>query len=147
MAKKDKEDDILRAGIAGGSYQTVQRYGSAENEHFKAYSGINSEVIDSSTGKPLELQKSLKSIKAQKTNKEYDYSIRQQKAGWAAEVKDTANVNAEKIISGDTTRKIRHDDLPNTPANHPLYDHVRIDADGNIIEGSGSISTDGEQGI
>lgn len=138
MAKKDKEDDILRAGIAGGSYQTVQRYGSAENEHFKAYSGINSEVIDSSTGKPLELQKSLKSIKAQKTNKEYDYSIRQQKAGWAAEVKDTANVNAEKIISGDTTRKIRHDDLPNTPANHPLYDHVRIDADGNIIEGSGT---------
>lgn len=130
--KKDKEDDLIRAGVAGASFETVQRHGSAVKEHFVAYSGINNEVIDdSATRKSFELQKSLKSIKAQGTG-------RPQKAGWAAEVKDTANVNAEKIISKDSTRKIRHDDLPNTPANHPLFDHVEIDADDNIIDGSGT---------
>lgn len=53
-------------------------------------------------------------------------------------MKDTANTNAEKIIAGDKTRKIRHDDLPNEPANHPLYDHVEIDKDGFIIDGTGT---------
>lgn len=136
--KRSKEDDLIRAGIAGASYETVQRYGSAVKEHLAAYSGVDNEVINPTTGKALELQKSLKSIKAQGTNDEFAFSIRQQKAGWAAEVKDTANVNAKKIIAGDSTRKIRHDDLPNTPANHPLFDHIEIDKNGNIIDGSGT---------
>ena len=136
--KKDKQDDLLRAGIAGASYETVQRYGSAAKEHLVAYSGIDHEKIDPSTGKALQLQKSLKSIQEQKTNDEYAFSIRQQKGGWAAEVKETANKNAEKIISGDETRKIRHDDLPNTPANHQLFDHIEIDAEGNVIDGTGT---------
>lgn len=127
----DNIDDVIRAGIAGASYETVQRYGAAAKEHLVAYSGIDNE-------QGLQLQKSLKSIKAQGSNPDYEFSINQQKAGWAAEVKDTANKNAEKIINGDKSRKIRHDDLPNTPANHPLYDHVEIDADGNVIAGSGT---------
>lgn len=137
-SKKDREDSMVLAGIAGAAYETVQRFGSAAKEHLVAYSGVDNEKIDKVTGKAHELQKSLKSIQAQKTNEEYAFSIRQQKAGWAAEVKDTANKNAEKIIAGDTTKKIRHDDLPNTPANHPLYDHIEIDAKGNIIEGTGT---------
>lgn len=135
MADKDKEkqkqDDLIRAGIAGASYETVQRYGAAAKEHFVAYAGSDNE-------NGIMLQKSLKSVKEQATNKEYAFSIRQQKAGWAAEVKDTANTNADNIIKGKSSRKIRHDDLPNTPANHPLFDHVEIDADGNIIAGSGT---------
>lgn len=130
-SKKDKQDDFLRAGIAGASYEIVQRYGSAVKEHLVGFSGADNE-----TG--TRLQKSLKSIQAQGTNDEYAFSIRQQKAGWAAEVKDTATSNAENIIAGKNSRKIRHDDLPNTPANHPLFDHVEVDADGNIIAGSGS---------
>lgn len=130
-SKKDKQDDFLRAGIAGASYETVQRYGSALKEHLVGFSGADNE-----TG--TRLQKSLKSIQAQGTNDEYAFSIRQQKAGWAAEVKDTATSNAENIIAGKNSRKIKHDDLPNTPANHPLFDHVEVDADGNIIAGSGS---------
>lgn len=126
---KDKKDDILRAGIAGASYETVQRYGSAVKEHLVAYSGMDNE-----TGIPL--QKSLKSIKEQATNEKNAFAIRQQKAGWAAEVKDTANTNAERIIKGDTTRKTRHDDLKNEAANNPLYDHAEIDSNGNVIEGS-----------
>lgn len=136
--KEDKNEDMLMAGIAGASYETIQRYGSAAKEHLVAYSGIDNEKINGLTGEALKLQKSLKSIQQQKTNSEYDFSIRQQKAGWAAEVKDTASNNAENIIAGKKNRKIRHDDLPDTPANHPLYDHVEIDADGNIMSGSGS---------
>lgn len=137
-SKKDKQDDIIRVGIAGASFEKVQRYGSAAKEHLVAYSGVNNEVVDKATDKALELQKSLKSIQAQGTNENNAFSIRQQKAGWAAEVKDTANKNAEKIIRGDKSKKIRHDDLPNTPANHPLYDHIEVDAEGNILAGSGT---------
>ena len=129
--KKDKEDEIIRSGVTVASYGTIQRYGSAVKEHLVSYSGIDNE-------NGIELQKSLKSIKEQGNNAEYAYSIRQQKAGWAAEVKDTANKNAEYIISGKSKRKVRHDDLADTPANHPLYDHVEVDAQGNIIDGSGT---------
>ncbi len=129
--KKDKQEDLIRAGIAGASYETVQRYGSAAKEHLVAYSGTDNE-------RGIQLQKSLKSIKEQGTNDEFAFSIRQQKAGWAAEVKDTASTNAENIIAGNSKRKMRHDDLPDTPANHPLFDHVEVDAEGNIISGSGS---------
>lgn len=136
--KEKKGDDLVRAGIAGAAYDTVQRYGAGVKEHFVAYSGIDNENLDPLTGKPIALQKSLKSIENQATNEEFEFSIRQQKAGWAAEVKETANANSERIIEGKDTRKIRHDDLPNEPANHPLFDHVEIDKDGNIIAGSGT---------
>ena len=96
-SKKDKQDDFLRAGIAGASYETVQRYGSALKEHLVGFSGADNE-----TG--TRLQKSMKSIQAQGTNDEYAFSIRQQKAGWAAEVKDTATSNAENIIAGKNSR-------------------------------------------
>lgn len=129
--KKKKQDDLLRAGIAGASAETVQRHGAAVKEHLAAYSGVDNE-------QGVRLQKSLKSIKAQKTNDEFAFSIRQQKAGWAAEVKDTASTNAENLIAGVSRRKVRHDDLPNTPANHPLFDHVEIDAEGNVISASGT---------
>ena len=131
--KKEKRNGFVDAAITGANYETVQRYGSAAKEHLVAYSGVDNERIANS-----HLQKSLESINQQGTNAEYAFSIRQQKAGWAAEVKDTANVNAENIIAGKVNRKIRHDDLPDTPANHPLYDHVEIDADGNVIAGSGT---------
>lgn len=126
---KDKKEDILRVGIAGASYETVQRYGSAVKEHLVAYSGKDNE-----TG--IQLKKSLKSIQAQATNDEFSFQIRQQKTGWAAEVKETANVNAERIIKRNTTKKIRYDDLPGQSANDQLYDHVEIDLNGNVIEGT-----------
>lgn len=129
--KKDEEENLIRSGIAGAAYETVQRYGSAAKEHIVAYSGVDNE-------KGIKLQKSLKTIKNQKTNEEYAFSIKQQKAGWAAEVIDTANSNEKYIIEGDYKRKIRHDDLPNMPANHPLYDHVEINVEGDIIAGSGT---------
>lgn len=131
MTRNNKKDDLLHAGIAGASYEAIQKYGSAAKEHLVAYSGKDNEA-------GITLQKSLKSIHEQGTNDKYAFSIRQQKAGWSAEVKDTASSNAENIINGKSNRKLRHDDLPDTPANHPLYDHVEVDSEGNVIAGSGS---------
>ena len=43
-SKKDKQDDLLRAGIAGASYETLQRYGSAVKEHLVGLSGVDNET-------------------------------------------------------------------------------------------------------
>lgn len=134
--KKKIAEDVVCAGMTIESCETIQKYGSATKEHYVAYSGVDNEIIDPTTGQAFRLQKSLRSIKNQKNNAEYAFSIEQQKAGWGAEVKDAANVNAERIIVGDDVKKVRHDDLPNMPANHQLYDHVEIDKQGNIISGS-----------
>lgn len=127
--KKNAEKNIVDAGIAGACSDTVQRYGSAVKEHIVAYSGNDNE-----TG--TQLTKSLKSIAEEKVNPNYKNQNLKQQAGFSAEVKETARANAEKKINGDTSRKVRTDDLGNV--NDPLYDHVEIDASGNIIAGSGS---------
>ncbi len=127
--KKQKSKDLLNAGVAGASYETVQRYGSAVKQHYVAYSGTDNEI-----GKKL--VKGLKQISEEKVNPDYKYQNIHQQAGFSAEVKDVARVNAEKIINKDPTRKIRTDDLGSV--NDPLYDTVTIDADGNVIEGTGA---------
>ena len=66
--KKKDEDNLVRSGIAGASYETIQKYGSAAKEHLVSYSGIDNE-------NGIELQKSLKSIKEQGTNDKYTFSI------------------------------------------------------------------------
>lgn len=127
---KDKADkNIVNASIAGASSDAVQRYGSAVKEHVVAYSGKDNEA-------GTQLKKSLKGITEGKVNPDYQKQNLKQQAGFSAEVKESARANAEKKISGDTSRKARTDDLGRV--NDPLYDHVEIDASGNIIAGSGS---------
>ena len=77
---QDKKENYVNTAISGAAYETIQRYGSAVKEHLVAYSGIDNEKEISSSV----MKKSLKSIKEQKTNSDYEYSIKQQKAGWAA---------------------------------------------------------------
>lgn len=59
-------EGLRNAGIAGGAYETVQRYGAAAKEHYVAYSGQDNEA-----GKTL--SKSLKSISKEKINSDYKY--------------------------------------------------------------------------
>ena len=127
--KIQKQKDLLNAGVAGASYETIQRFGSAAKQHYVAYSGEDNEL-----GKKL--VKGLKQISEEKVNPDYEYQNIHQQAGFSAEVKDVARENAEKIIKGDSTRKIRTDDLGNV--NDPLYDTVTIDAEGNVIDGTGA---------
>lgn len=127
--EKQKKEDLLNAGIAGASYETIQRFGDAAKQHYVAYSGEDNEI-----GKNL--VKGLKQISEEKINPDYEYQNIHQQAGFSAEVKDVARVNAEKIIKGDKTRKVRTDDLGSV--NDPLYDTVTLDAYGNVIDGSGA---------
>ncbi len=128
--EKDRNDEnLLNAGIAGASSEVVQRYGAAVKEHFVAYSGKDNEI-----GKTL--TKGLKSISKEKINPDYQYQNIHQQAGFSAEVKEVANTNADNIIKGIKNRKIRTDDMGRV--NDPLYDHVEIDINGNVIDGSGT---------
>lgn len=127
--KKEKQENILNAEIAGAATETIQRYGSAAKQHYVAYSGIDNEA-----GKNL--VKGLKQISEEKINSDYDYQNIHQQAGFSAEVKDVAKSNAEKIINGDSGRKIRTDDMGSV--NDPLFDTVEIDTNGDIVDGSGA---------
>lgn len=127
--KKQRIEDIKNAGVAGAAYETVQRYGDAVRQHYVAYSGQDNEL-----GKKL--VKGLKQISEEKVNPEYEFQNIHQQAGFSAEVKDVARSNAERIINGDPTRKIRTDDLGSV--NDPLYDTVSLDANGDVIEGTGA---------
>lgn len=129
VEKKRKQEDLLNAGVAGATYETVQRYGAAVKKHYVAFSGVDNE-----NGEVL--VKGLKQIAEGKINPDYEFQNIHQQAGFSAEVKDVARSNAEKIINGDSTRKIRTDDLGRV--NDPLYDTVLIDSKGNIIDGSGA---------
>lgn len=127
--KKRKQKDLLNAGMAGAASETVQRYGNAAKQHYVAYSGVDNE-----SGKKL--VKGLKQIAEEKVNPDYEFQNIHQQAGFSAEVKDVARSNADRIIKGDLNRKIRTDDLGRV--NDPLYDTVTIDANGNIVDGSGA---------
>lgn len=127
--KRYKREDLLNAGVAGAAYETVQRYGEAAKQHYVAYSGVDNE-----TGNAL--AKGLKQISKEKINPDNRFQNIHQQAGFAAEIKDVARSNAESIINGDPGRKIRTDDLGRV--NDPIYDTVTIDANGNIVDGSGT---------
>ena len=127
--QKDEKKNKRNAAISGAAVENVQRYGSAVKEHIVAYSGIDNEA-----GK--ELKRSLKSVSKQKVNSNYKSQNLKQQSGFSAEIKETANSNAESIIKGTSKRKMRTDDIGRV--NDPLYDHIEIDIKGNFVAGSGS---------
>ena len=129
VKRKKRKEDLKNAGIAGASYEAVQRYGSAVKEHQVAYSGVNNES-------GAVLVKGLKQIAKEAVNPDYQFQNIHQQAGFSAEVKDVARFNAESIISGNPSRKIRTDDLGRI--NDPLYDTVLLNAKGEIVDGSGA---------
>lgn len=130
MSEKSKVQKIAENGaITGVTGDVAKRYGSAIKGHLVAYNGIDNE-------NGIKLHDSLKSISQHKINPDYKYSNMKQRAGYAAEVKETARVNAERAIKGDPTRKVRTDDLGKV--NDQRVDHYDVDKNGQIIEGSGS---------
>lgn len=102
--------EISRAGVALSTSEVVGRYGSANAEFIKGYTGVDNEV-----GKIL--SKGLKGISKEKTGFEH-------RAGWSAEVAATSRDNAETIIAKSDVRTIRSDDLK----------HYGIETDGKYRE-------------
>jgi hypothetical protein len=129
VLKNDDTVSTLRnVGLAGAATEVVQRYGSANKEFLVAYSGRDNELNRT-------LQKSHKQISEYKVNPEFAKQNIKQQAGFSAEVEAASRTNAENIISGNSQRRVRYDDLGNV--NDQLYDTVTLDDAGNIIPGSG----------
>lgn len=122
--KDEIERDIIRTATALSASETVSRFGSANAEFIKGYTGIDNEA-----GKVL--SKGLKGISQEKTGVK-------QRAGWAAEVSATSRDNAEAIINKSSERTIRSDDLKHygidsDPKYREAVDRVRVDENGEII--------------
>ena len=138
MEKDESEESkrIVDIAIEGVAAENIQRYGAGVKEYCVAYSGIDNEA-----GKLL--TKSLKGISEEKFNPKYKSINIKQQAGFSAEVLEVADANVNNIITGSPNRKIRTDDLSPTVdpvsgktiggINDELFDHVELDAKGNIV--------------
>lgn len=128
--KAEIKRDIARTGAALSASETVNRYGSANAEYIKGYTGIDNE-----TGKKF--AKGLADIAKGKVHPDYKQANIKQQAGYSAEVATTSRDNAEAIIARSKVRTMRSDDLKEYGRNHNIVDRVQI-RDGQIIEGSQS---------
>ena len=130
--KTEIERDIARTGAALSASEVVNRFGSANAEYIKGYTGTDNE-----TGQKF--AKGLADIAKHKVNSdpaEAAKNIKQQ-AGFSAEVATTSRDNAEAIINQSKVRTSRSDDLQQFGRNHNVVDRVQI-VDGQIIEGTQS---------
>ena len=130
-SKRDKfREDAVQTGAALSTGETVGRYGSANSEFIKGYTGIDNE-----TGQ--QFAKGLKDISNHKVHPDYETQNIKQQAGYSAEVAATSRDNAEAIINRSRKRTLRSDDHPDFGKNHTVVDRVQV-LDGKIIGGSQS---------
>ncbi|MFP6271354.1 DUF456 domain-containing protein [Helicobacter pylori] len=130
--KKQKYSNITDAAIMGLTSEERVLYASANREHLS--------VLDK-----------LEEISKRKINPNYINQNINQQAGYSAEIKEQAHVNANNILAGKMGRLRQYDDLsseqkaqvknlfPNyaTPSkNHEIVDYASIDEKGNIIPGT-----------
>ncbi|MGL2909621.1 hypothetical protein ACQKBR_00535 [Helicobacter pylori] len=130
--KKQKYNNITYATIMGSTAEESTLYASANREHFSAWDR-------------------LEEISKRKINPNYIKQNINQQAGYSAEIKEQARVNAHNILAGKRERIVQYDDLfsgqkaqiknlyPNyaTPKkNHEIVDYVGVDEKGNVIPGT-----------
>ncbi|WP_181322843.1 hypothetical protein [Helicobacter pylori] len=130
--KKQKYSNITDAAIVGSTSEESALYASANREHLS--------VLDK-----------LEEISKRKINPNYINQNINQQAGYSAEIKEQAHVNANNILARKPERIVQYDDLssgkkaqvkklfPNyaTPKkNHELVDYISVDEKGNVIPGT-----------
>ncbi|MFP6102352.1 hypothetical protein ACLGAT_04585 [Helicobacter pylori] len=130
--KKQKYNNITDLTIMGSTAEESALHASANREHFSAWDR-------------------LEEISKRKINPNYTKQNINQQAGYSAEIKEQAHVNAHNILAGKRERIVQYDDLsgekkaqvkklfPNyaTPSkNHELVDYVSVDKKGNVIPGT-----------
>lgn len=122
--------DSVRTAVSLSTSEVVSRFGSANAEYLKGYSGIDNE-----TGQKF--AKGLAGIAKHKVNPDPKYAQQniKQQAGYSAEVAATSRDNAQSIIDGSKVRVSRSDDLPEYGKNHNVVDRVQL-VDGEIIQGT-----------
>ncbi|MGL2631795.1 hypothetical protein ACQJ6W_01230 [Helicobacter pylori] len=130
--KKQKYSNITDATIMGSTGEESALHASANREHLS--------VLDK-----------LEEISKRKVNPNYIKQNINQQAGYSAEIKEQAHVNAHNILAGKRERIVQYDNLssgqkaqvknlyPNyaTPSkNHEIVDYVSVDEKGNVIPGT-----------
>ncbi|PDW15020.1 hypothetical protein BB430_02655 [Helicobacter pylori] len=130
--KKQKYNNITDATIMGSTGEESALHASANREHFS--------VLDR-----------LEEISKRKINPNYIKQNINQQAGYSAEIKEQAHVNAHNILAGKRERIVQYDNLssgkkaqvkklfPNyaTPKkNHEIVDYISVDEKGNVIPGT-----------
>jgi len=137
--EKEKKSDLSENVALGANSEMLGRYSEAGKQFKVAYDGI-----DNATGQKL--HQGLKEIggyketSIDKNGNVIDNTKTQQ--GYSAEVLDTAKQNAENIKRGKAERVARTDDVVDPATgkkrvNDTKHDQVTLDADGNVIDGSG----------
>ncbi len=127
--KKQKYSNITDATIMGSTSEESALHASANREHFS--------VLDR-----------LEQISKRKINPNYIKQNINQQAGYSAEIKEQAHVNAHNILAGKRERIVQYDDLSSgkkaqvkklfanyamPKKNHELVDYVSVDEKGNVI--------------
>ncbi|WP_414736091.1 hypothetical protein [Helicobacter pylori] len=130
--KKQKYSNITDATTMGSTAEESALYASANREHFSAWDR-------------------LEEISKRKINPKYINQNINQQAGYSAEIKEQAHVNAHNILAGKRERIVQYDNLssgqkaqvkklfPNyaTPKkNHEIVDYASVDEKGNVIPGT-----------
>ncbi|MFP6010547.1 hypothetical protein ACLF9D_04460 [Helicobacter pylori] len=130
--KKQKYSNITDATIMGSTSEESALYASTNREHLS--------VLDK-----------LEEISKRKINPNYINQNINQQAGYSAEIKEQAHVNANNTLAGKRERVRQYDDLssekkaqvknlfPNyaTPSkNHEIVDYISVDEKGNVIPGT-----------
>ncbi|WRF71445.1 hypothetical protein FNE43_03655 [Helicobacter pylori] len=134
--KKQKYNNITDATIMGSTGEESALHASANREHFSAFDR-------------------LEEISKRKVNPNYIKQNINQQAGYSAEIKEQAHVNAHNILAGKRERIVQYDNLssgqkaqvkklfPNhaTPKkNHEIVDYASVDEKGNVIPGTATQS-------
>ncbi|WP_033603739.1 hypothetical protein [Helicobacter pylori] len=130
--KKQKYSNFTDATIMGSTSEESALHARANREHFSS------------------LDK-LEEISKRKVNPKYIKQNINQQAGYSAEIKEQARVNANNILAGKPERIVQYDDLssgqkaqvkvlcPNhaTPKkNHEIVDYASVDKKRNVIPGT-----------
>ncbi|MGL2364752.1 hypothetical protein ACQJ9F_05445 [Helicobacter pylori] len=130
--KKQKYNNITDAAIMGSTSEESALYASTNREHLS--------VLDK-----------LEEISKRKINPNYTNQNINQQAGYSAEIKEQAHVNANNILAGKRERVRQYDDLSSTQKaqigerfpdyatpskNHEIVDYISVDEKGNVIPGT-----------
>ncbi|WQZ13287.1 hypothetical protein KVL10_03665 [Helicobacter pylori] len=127
--KKQQYSNITDATIMGSTAEESALHASANREHFSAWDR-------------------LEEISKRKVNPNYIKQNINQQAGYSAEIKEQAHVNAHNILAGKMGRLRQYDDLSSTQKaqigerfpdyatpskNHEIVDYISVDKKGNVI--------------
>lgn len=132
--KEGKRRFVINSATVGMAQARLnQIHGEAASQMVQAYKGVRYD----SAGRDLNHKgRSLKGISKYKLSTEYKEQNIKQQAGFSGELLQEARNNKKAILAGDTTRTRTSDGIGNT--NDTQTDLLKVDADGKVIEGSGS---------